>query len=133
MRVASSDAATSSILDDCSGEKPPRGKYGTYAMLCAATTWLSRSYGAVLGFAWPVAILIAGLTRIQPSNAVAAVVHDVAWGLSRFIPLTYVHLAGTSGTDNYAGLGFEWRLSAEILFFVAYGAIAVWQWQRVEA
>ncbi|MFY9664980.1 MAG: hypothetical protein WAL67_08100 [Candidatus Cybelea sp.] len=104
-----------------------------YAMLCAATTWLSRSYGAVLGFAWPVAILIAGLTRIQPSNAVAAVVHDVAWGLSRFIPLTYVHLAGTSGTDNYAGLGFEWRLSAEILFFVAYGAIAVWQWQRVEA
>ncbi|MFZ0032978.1 MAG: hypothetical protein WBE79_07345 [Candidatus Cybelea sp.] len=104
-----------------------------YAMLCAATTWLSRSYGAVLGFAWPVALLIGGLTRIEPSNAVAVAVHDVAWGLSRFIPLTYVHLAGTSGLDNYAGLGFEWRISAEILFFLAYGALAIWQWQRVEA
>jgi hypothetical protein len=104
-----------------------------YAMLCAATTWLNRSYGAVLGFAWPVTLLITGLTHVQPSNTVAVVVHDVAWGLSRLIPLSYVHLAGTSGVDNYAGLSFEWRLLAEILFFVVYGAIAIWQWQRVEA
>jgi hypothetical protein len=104
-----------------------------YAMLCAATTWLSRSYGAVLGFAWPVVLLISGLTQVEPNNAVAAVVHDVAWGLSRLIPLSYVHLAGTHGVDTYAGLSFEWRLSAEILFFVVYGAIAIWQWQRVEA
>ncbi len=52
-------------------------------MLCAATTWLNRAYGAVLGFAWPVTILIGVLTLIRPGNIVALFIHDVAWVLSR--------------------------------------------------
>jgi hypothetical protein len=107
-----------------------------YAMLCAATTWLSRSYGAVLGFAWPVALLIAGLSALEPSNVVALFVHDVAWVLSRLDPLTYVSFAQPSshGADvTYAESNFGLRLSVEMLFFVVYGALAVWQWQRVEA
>jgi len=34
--VAPSRLATGSSTSDCSGEKPPSGKYGTYAMCCSA-------------------------------------------------------------------------------------------------
>jgi hypothetical protein len=106
-----------------------------YAMLCAATTWLNRAYGAVLGFAWPVAILVGVLAAIQPNNMVALFVHDVAWTISRLDPLSYVSFAEPSGngTMAYSGSGFGLRFSVEMLLFVVYGALAVWQWQRVEA
>ncbi len=106
-----------------------------YAMLCAATTWLRGSYGAVLGFAWPVALLIGGLTLIHPGNVVALFVHDVAWTLSRLDPLSYVSFATPSddGTYMYEGSNFGWRFAIEVAFFAVYGALAVWQWQRVEA
>ena len=106
-----------------------------YALLCAATTWLNRSYGAVLGFAWPVTILIGALTLIPPGNVVALFVHDVAWVLSRLNPLTYVSFASPNdnGTLDYTGAHFALRLSIEVLMFVVYGAIAILKWQRVEA
>jgi hypothetical protein len=105
-----------------------------YAMLCAATTWLNRAYGAVQGFAWPVALLIAGLTLIAPSNVVALFVHDVAWVLSRLDPLTYVSFVGHGNSVSDSGASsFGLRLSIEALLFVVYGALAVWKWQRVEA
>ncbi|HVN70060.1 MAG TPA: hypothetical protein VMU38_10490 [Candidatus Binatia bacterium] len=106
-----------------------------YALLCAATTLLSRSYGAVLGFAWPVAILTGALTLIHADNVVALFVHDVAWVISRFDPLSYVEFASpnATGTYNYTEANFGLRLSIEVLFFVVYGAIAIWRWQRVEA
>jgi hypothetical protein len=103
-----------------------------YALLCAGTTLLSRSYVAVLGFAWPVALLIAGLTQLEPNNIVALVVRNVAWALSRLDPLTYVKFAEHS-ESSYSGPDFGARLSILVLLFVVYSAIAVWQWQRVEA
>ncbi|HEY6450866.1 MAG TPA: hypothetical protein VIX60_09335 [Candidatus Cybelea sp.] len=106
-----------------------------YAMLCAATTWLSRAYGAVQGFAWPVAIFIGILAAIQPNNTVALFVHDVAWVISRLDPLSYVSMAqpALNGSISYADANFAFRMSIEVLLFVVYGALAVWQWQRVEA
>ncbi len=106
-----------------------------YAMLCAATTWLSRSYGAVLGFAWPVAILVGVLTLVHPSNILALFIHDVAWVLSRLDPLSYVSFSSPNdnGTMDYAGSNFGPRFLVEILFFVVYGALAIIKWQRVEA
>lgn len=106
-----------------------------YAMLCAATTWLSRAYGAVQGFAWPVAIFIGILAAIQPNNTVALFVHDVAWVISRLDPLSYVSVAqpALNGSISYADSNFAFRMSIEVLLFVVYGALAVWQWQRVEA
>jgi hypothetical protein len=106
-----------------------------YALLCAATTWLNRSYGAVLGFAWPVTILIGALTLIPAGNIVALFVHDVAWVLSRLNPLTYVNFAtpNSNSTIDYSGSHFALRLSIEVLMFVVYGAIAILKWQRVEA
>jgi hypothetical protein len=106
-----------------------------YAMLCAATTWLHRSYVAVLASALPVAIVVGLLTLVQPSNVITLFVHDVAWVISRLDPLSYVTLAtpSSNGSVDYGGSNFPLRLSIEVLFFVVYGAIAIWQWQRVEA
>lgn len=106
-----------------------------YAMLCAATTWLHRSYGAVLGFAWPVVILVAILSIIHPANVVALFIHDVAWVLAHIIPFSYVQWA-TADSHNtlvYQGGDFVRRLSIELLLFVVYGALAIWKWQRLEA
>jgi hypothetical protein len=106
-----------------------------YAMLCAATTWLHRSYGAVLGFAWPVVILIAVLSIIHPANVVALFIHDVAWVLAQIIPFSYVQWATPDSHDalTYQGGDFVRRLSIELLLFVVYGALAIWKWQRLEA
>jgi hypothetical protein len=104
-----------------------------YAMLCAATTWLNRAYGAVQGFAWPVVIFIGILAAIQPSNAVSLFIHDVAWVLSRLDPLSYVSIPHESGVTLSAAGNFGQRLSIVTLLFVVYSGLAIWQWQRVEA
>lgn len=102
-----------------------------YALLCALTTWLNRAYVAVLVAALPVAIVVGLLTLLDPSNAVARVVHDTAWYLSRLDPWTYVEF---HVEDNTTGAStFAMRLGVQVLLFVIYSAIAVWQWQRVEA
>ena len=106
-----------------------------YAMLCAATTWFKRGYVAVLGFAWPAALVIGLLTLIPPGNVVALFVHDVAWVISRLDPLTYVSMAlpNDNGTMSYADANFPQRFAMQLVFIFVYGALAVWQWQRVEA
>lgn len=106
-----------------------------YAMLIAATTWLRRAWIGVLVASAPVAIVISLLTLVHPYNVVATFVRDTAWVLSRFIPLTYVSfiIPQDNGTLAYASNDFGLRLGAQVIFFVVYGAIAIWQWQRVEA
>jgi hypothetical protein len=104
-----------------------------YALLCAATTWLHRSYVAVLVAALPVAIIVGALTLIEPTNIVATMVHQVAWVISRFDPWTYVQLKIDPTTADARAANFGWRLLLQILFFIVYGALAVFKWQRVEA
>ena len=71
-----------------------------YAMLLAATTWFARSYAALLGFAWPVVLFIGLLTLVPTNNVVALFIHDVAWVLSRFDPLSYVSSGRTQRTRD---------------------------------
>ena len=105
-----------------------------YALLCAATTWLNRTYGAVLGFSWPVSLLIGALTLLRPTNTVALFVHDIAWTISRINPLSYVQMQFDSASSlEAASATFASRLGIEVLLFLVYAALAVWQWQRVEA
>ncbi len=107
-----------------------------YALLCAATTWASRSYAALLGFAWPVTLFIGLLTLVPTNNVVTLFIHDVAWVLSRFNPLSYVSFVNPeSGAQSLdaEGSNFGMRLGIEVLLFVAYGALALWRWERVEA
>ncbi|HEY2474262.1 MAG TPA: hypothetical protein VGI19_05615 [Candidatus Cybelea sp.] len=106
-----------------------------YAMLCAATTWAPRAYGVLLGLI-PLGLLFVGvLTLIPTTNVVALFIHDVAWVISRFDPLTYVSMAkpNEEGTMDYSGGNFPFRISMQALFFIGYGALALWRWQRVEA
>jgi hypothetical protein len=106
-----------------------------YAMLCAATTWAPRAYGVLLGLI-PLGLLFVGvLTLIPTTNVVALFIHDVAWVISRFDPLTYVSMAkpNEEGTMDYSGANFPFRISMQALFFIGYGALALWRWQRVEA
>ncbi len=106
-----------------------------YALLCALTTWLHRSWIAVLAAAIPVAIVVGLLTLVHPTNTVALFVHDIAWVISRFNPMSYVEMATPNGdgTMTYGGSNFGLRMGLQVAFFIVYGAIAVWQWQRVEA
>lgn len=106
-----------------------------YALLAAATTWFSRAYGAVLGFAWPVAIVVGVLAIVHTSTPLGLMVHDIGWVLSRLDPLTYVKFASPeeNGTMSYEGGDFAMRFGIEILLFVVYTTLALVRWERVEA
>ncbi len=106
-----------------------------YALVCAATTWLNRAVGAVLGFAWPVAILIGVLAQIHPRNIIGLYIHDVAWVLSRLNPISYVTLPNepTAAAMGASDPSFLARLGVEVLLFVVYVALAMVKWQRMEA
>lgn len=114
------------------------GSAAWYGILCAATASLKRGYGVVIGFAWPVALVIAGLGHIDPSQgALAAIIHTVVTPLVWLDPLTYLHVG--SGADSAGGpaqmsvvtLGHDATILA--ILAVAYLALAVVQWRRVEA
>jgi len=96
-----------------------------YAMLCAATTWLHRSYGAVLGFAWPVVILIGVLSIIHPSNVVALFIHDVAWVLGHVIPFSYVQFASP---DSHNVLIYQAATSRGVFQLKSYCSWSTVRW-----
>jgi ABC-type transport system involved in multi-copper enzyme maturation permease subunit len=107
-----------------------------YALLCAGTAWIGRGYGAVLGFAWPVALLVNGLAKITPNGPVAAFVHQIAWLIAQLNPLWHASWAGFSDHDmalSAQDSTFGLRFAIEVLLFAVYAALAVWRWQRVEA
>jgi hypothetical protein len=108
-----------------------------YAMLAAATTSLRRGYGAILGFAWPVAGIVVALSGISPNGSmVLTAVRDGAWALSFIDPLRYMHFG--SPTTSVAG-GFVTDATAArqigilAALALAYGIIAIVQWRRIEA
>ncbi len=113
------------------------GPFAWYAFLAACTASFKRGYGAILGFAWPVAILIAVFGSISWGNSILGeVAHNLFWTVSRIDPLTYVHLAinedratGELTTDAT----FWLRIAIEFALFIIYSALAVMQWRRVEA
>ncbi len=110
--------------------------FAWYAFLVAATASMKRGYGAILGFAWPVAILITTFAAISLGDSlVGQLIHNVSWLISRVIPLSYITL---TVNENSAGeltgpTNFGIRLSIEIALFLIYSALAVFQWRRVEA
>jgi len=104
-----------------------------YAMLAAATSSLRRGYGAILGIAWPVAAVVAGLSLVDPNdNSLAALIHGTFWTLSRIDPLVYMHF---QAVDMKMGTDQTWlaRLTMLAILAAGYGIAAVAQWRRVEA
>jgi hypothetical protein len=104
-----------------------------YAMLAAATSSLRRGYGAILGIAWPVAAIVAGLSLVDPNgNSMAALVHGTFWTLSRIDPLVYFQF---EASDMKVVADTTWlpQLTMLAILAVGYGIAAVAQWRRVEA
>jgi hypothetical protein len=107
-----------------------------YGMLAAITASLRRGYGAILGIAWPVAGIVAGLSAVDPSdNAVAALIHNVFWTLSRIDPLVYMHFtsSGMGGDQMAYDPTLLPKLTMLAILAVGYAVLAVAQWRRVEA
>jgi hypothetical protein len=106
-----------------------------YALLNAATASMKRGYGAVVGFAWPVALLIFGLSRIQPNgNAMLLIVSSVFKWLAFLDPVSYMHLS--SGGDA-GGTAFTLPIQINVLILAllaaVYCSLAVIQWRRIES
>jgi len=104
-----------------------------YAMLAAATSSLQRGYGAILGIAWPVALIVFGLSLVDPNdNSMAALIHATFWTLSRIDPLAYMHF---EAVDMKMGADATWlpRLAMLAILAAGYGILAIAQWRRVEA
>ncbi len=112
------------------------GPFAWYALLAAATASMKRGYGAILGFAWPIGILITVFGAISLGDSlVGELIHNVCWVISRVIPLSYISF---TVNENRAGQlitpdNFNLRISIEIALFIIYSALAVFQWRRVEA
>jgi hypothetical protein len=111
------------------------GAFSWYAMLCAATASLKRAYGVILGIAWPIALVVYGLSEANlGDSAVGQLVHYAATALAWISPYTYVQRAidVTSGGQSIALL-FGSTLPMLSILALVYGALAIAQWQRVEA
>jgi hypothetical protein len=105
-----------------------------YALLNASTASLKRGAGAVIGLAWPAALVSQTLAHFNlGSSMVGQTFHAIFWGISRIFPLTYVQFEGNDHDLNT--LGPKLMVTAAILtgLFLVYGALAVVQWRRVEA
>lgn len=120
------------------------GAFCWYAMLNAATASMSRAYGAVLGIAWPVALGVHGGAIANLGNSeVARFINAICWVVSRVDPITYIRFGPIFTTVPLRGplspaaatplssLSFD--LSVLAILALVYGALAIVQWQRVEA
>lgn len=107
-----------------------------YAMLAAATASLQRGYGAVVGFAWPVALGVVGGAAIRSHNALLILVRDVARVVGYIDPISYMHptiaVTRVAGTATVYMTSF-WQSTALVVLIILYAAAALWQWRRVEA
>jgi hypothetical protein len=114
------------------------GNAAWYAMLCAATAAMKRAYGVILGVAWPAAIAIAVLGKIDLSGSqLGQVVHDIVTPLSWIDPFSYLHF-GPAYTVNGQGAGAlavapNYELPMLVILALVYGALAIVTWRRVEA
>lgn len=113
------------------------GPLAWYAFLAAITTSMKRGYGAVLGFAWPVCILVTVFGLISWGDSLLGqAVHNIFWLISRVDPLSYISLSinENRATGELVGpANFGIRLAIEFALFIIYTALAVVQWKRVEA
>ncbi|HTU71769.1 MAG TPA: hypothetical protein VMF11_15810 [Candidatus Baltobacteraceae bacterium] len=108
-----------------------------YAMLAAATSSLRRGYGAVLGFAWPVVLIVVTFAHVPLGDSIfGQVINHFCWAVSRILPLTYANFQFNEdqATGQIIAPGnFGLRVAIEAVLFLVYSALAVAQWRRVEA
>jgi hypothetical protein len=102
-----------------------------YAFLNAASASLKRGSGSIIGFSWPVSVVVVMLATIHlEGSALGQVVHEAFWVISRIDPLTYASVVFHDRiTPGGQGVG----VIVSAILFIVYGALAILQWRRVEA
>jgi len=115
------------------------GAFAWYGMLNVSTASMKRSYGAVLGIAWPIALGLGGIAHAPlGDSALAAFVRSIGEAVLWLFPTKYLHFSFISGLGSEAhrqSLALSPQTDLVILACLAliYGAFAIYQWQRVEA
>ncbi len=114
------------------------GAIAWYALLCAATASVRRTYGAILGLSWPVCGAILILADSDFGKApIAMALHALAQPFSWIIPFSYMHFSGGVVIDNAPQVASMTTSFAQVPVLLAlalvYGALAILQWRRVEA
>lgn len=114
------------------------GNAAWYAMLVAATASMKRAYGVVLGMAWPVAIAVAVLAKIDLSaTQIGQAIHYVLTPLGWIDPFSYLHFGPAYTVDGRAAGSLAVVPSHElpmlVILALGYSVLAVVAWRRVEA
>jgi hypothetical protein len=114
------------------------GSVAWYAILCAATTSMKRAYGIVLGLAWPFALIVLGLGKANLGNQpILVALHTACQWVGYILPFTYLHFGPAMTVDGKpaGSLAFSAGVEGPVLaaLAIAYVAVAIVQWRRVEA
>ena len=115
--------------------------FSWYALLNAATASMKRAYGAVLGVAWPVALGIGGISQAPiGTSPLAEFIHRFTSTLLWLFPTSYLHLSFMLGMSSdvhrasaIASMPPQTTLLILAVLALVYGALAIYQWRRVEA
>ncbi len=105
-----------------------------YALLTAASASLKRGAGAVVGTAWPVAIILPGLVAAfaqHTASPLSVAIANTLRAVDTLNPLVYFETftSGTALIPRSAGM----YLTTAVILLLVYVALAVLQWRRVEA
>jgi hypothetical protein len=104
-----------------------------YLFLNAATASLKRGAGMVVGFAWPVSVIVIALGQAHlGTGPLGLSVHTIFWTISRILPLTYASIS-SAVSDQTVGLGGGGDVLVAFILVLVYGALTMVQWRRVEA
>ena len=109
-----------------------------YALLTAASASVKRGPGMVCGLGWLAAIIVpsvvGALTEASKVNSVAAAFYAVFHTLAYLDPISYLTFHNSDSTIG-TGIGLSIMAAAGALaaLCVAYIALSVLQWRRVEA
>jgi hypothetical protein len=114
------------------------GAIAWYAILCAATTSMKRAYGIVLGLAWPFALIVFGLGKAElGGQPILAALHNACVWLGYVLPFSYIHFGPAMTVDGSpaGSAAFSAGVEGPVLavLAIAYIALAIVQWRRVEA
>ncbi len=109
------------------------GPIAWYAMLLVATASLRRGFGVAVGLAWPVAIFVLVMAHVNLGTSnLAQSIQTIFGAINVLNPLEHMNLGRTDNgivdTTGY-GASIVWLCGLAI----AYLALAIAQWRRVEA
>lgn len=103
-----------------------------YALLTAATASLKRGHGAVLGFAWPAAVIIAVLRQFNFGDSILGqTLQFIIRVLAFFDPIAYLNATNTD--KHILGASSVVWMPIVVGLLIVYTGAAVIQWRRVEA